>query len=126
MGLAVVRGRGVFLYLSTYELRRTWVAIAASLLYALFVAVWVGVINKRSGGGTAGAPAPSSPAALRRKRERRRLGVGEFAFLRERLDVSDSDLSKQIPHLTGARSLRYTTAAATAHTKPSTTVTLRA
>jgi hypothetical protein len=42
-------GIAVFLFLSSYELRATWVHIAVPMAYALFVGIWIGMINARSG-----------------------------------------------------------------------------
>ncbi len=39
----------VFVYVSSYQLRRTWLAVVAPLVYAVFVGVWVGAVNKSSG-----------------------------------------------------------------------------
>jgi len=44
-----VLGVAVFLYLSSFELHSAWVAIAAPLVYALFVGMWAGLIVRRSG-----------------------------------------------------------------------------
>jgi len=39
----------VFLFMSSFELRTTWVAFVAPAVYAIFVGIWVGMITKRSG-----------------------------------------------------------------------------
>lgn len=42
-------GLVVLVFLSSFELRRAWVAAVASLGYACFVGFWAGAIAKRSG-----------------------------------------------------------------------------
>ncbi|CAA9276485.1 MAG: hypothetical protein AVDCRST_MAG76-3711 [uncultured Acidimicrobiales bacterium] len=42
-------GLGVFLFISSYELRSTWVSVIATLAYSIFVGVWARMVITRTG-----------------------------------------------------------------------------
>lgn len=44
-----VFGVGVFLFLSSYELRSAWVTMGAVVVWGVFVGLWLGMLQKRSG-----------------------------------------------------------------------------
>ena len=44
-----VFGLAVFLFLSSFELRSTWLSIVAILAYTIFVGIWAGMVTKRTG-----------------------------------------------------------------------------
>jgi hypothetical protein len=53
-------GIGVFLFLSSYALGESWIAIGAPIAYSLFVGVWAGLIVRHTGvqGRLRGTPKP--------------------------------------------------------------------